>query len=476
MKLINQQITILVLYCKIMKPIIKNILCIGMLAVCSACNVIKTYHSPVVKSEALFRDYDPVDTSSIAGMHWNELFTDTILQGLISEGIRNNIDLEKAFSVTRQAQAYFDQSRLAFLPNISAGGGLTVSGSSDPQNFSSAAKSRVYATTLNASWEADIWGKLKSAKRAQLASLLQSKENARAVQTSLVAEIANNYYVLMALDQQLLITEQSVRDWQATVAIMKSLKAADVVTGAAVVQSEASKYAVSVTIPDLKLSIWQTENMINVLLGRVSGSVPRARILSQQPLMAADPGVPVQMLANRPDVRAAEYGFRNAFELSNVAHTFFYPSVTITGASGYSSISSFFGNGSLIGNLMAGLTQPIFNQGANRARLRVAQEQQQQALLDFRYAILNAGQEVSNGMMSYKTGVEKAATRIYQLENLEKSVNYTQQLVRYGSANYTEVLTAKQSLLAAQLGGVNDKLQQFQAIVYLYRALGGGWQ
>jgi multidrug efflux system outer membrane protein len=132
--------------------------------------------------------------------------------------------------------------------------------------------------------------------------------------------------------------------------------------------------------------------------------------------------------------------------------------------------------GSLIGNLTAGIVQPLFNQGANKTRLQVAKEQQQQTLLNFQYTVLSAGQDVSNAMMSYQTAGEKATTRISELENLEKSVNYTQQLIRYGSANYTEVLTAEQSLLAAQLNSVNDRLQQLQAIVYLYRSLGGGWQ
>ncbi|MEO3405444.1 efflux transporter outer membrane subunit [Mucilaginibacter sp. CAU 1740] len=459
-----------------MKTIIKNIAFAGVLAILAACNVTKPYKAPDAGNTALFRDYTGTDTNSIAKLHWNQVFTDTVLQSLITEGINHNIDLQKAYSVTRQAQAYFDQSKLAFYPSVNADAGLSLSGAANPQNFSSAARGRVYSTELTASWEADIWGKLKSAKKAQLASLLQSTANARAVQTTLIADIANNYYNLMALDDQLAITEQSVKDWQTTVNTMKSLKVSDVVTGAAVVQSEASKYAVQVTIPDLKQSIWQTENIINLLLGRVPGPVKRSKIAMQQPITILTPGIPAQMLANRPDVMAAEYNFRNAFELTNVARTYFYPSISLTGSSGYSSYNSFFGLGSLVGNLSAGITQPIFNQGLNKVRLKVAKEQQQQALLDFQYTVLSASQDVSNALMSYRTAGEKAATRIDELQNLDKSVNYTQQLVRYGSANYTEVLTAEQNLLTAKLNSVDDRLQQLQAIVYVYRALGGGWQ
>jgi multidrug efflux system outer membrane protein len=461
---------------KQMKTIIKNITFAGALAVLAACNVTKPYRAPDAGNTALFRGYDGTNTGSIAKLHWNQVFTDTILQNLITEGISHNIDLQKAYSVTRQAQAYFDQSKLAFYPSVGADAGLSLSGSANPQNFSTPAKGRVYSAELTASWEADIWGKLKSAKKAQLASLLQSTTNARAVQTTLIADIANNYYNLMALDQQLAITEQSVKNWQATVNTMKSLKIADVVTGAAVVQSEASKYAVQVTIPDLKQSIWQTENIINLLLGRVPGPIKRSKIDVQQPITILNLGIPAQMLANRPDVMAAEYSFRNAYELTNVARTYFYPSITLSGSGGYSGYSSFFGLGSLVGNLTAGIVQPIFNQGANKTRLQVAKEQQQQALLNFQYTVLSAGQDVSNAMMSYQTAGEKATTRVIQLENLEKSVNYTQQLVRFGSANYTEVLTAEQNLLTTQLNSVNDRLQQLQAIVFLYRSLGGGWQ
>jgi multidrug efflux system outer membrane protein len=458
----------------------KNIIKIGVLAVTlgmfAACHVTKSYKKPASVNMKLFRDYTSTDTNSIAKLHWNEVFTDTLLQQLITEGISHNINLQTAYSVTRQAQAYYNQSKLAYYPGIDANAGLTWSGSSNTAGSKNANNGRQYSAGLTATWEADIWGKLKSAKKAQLASLLQSSANARAVQTALVADIANNYYNLMALDRQLLITEQSVKNWQTTVDVMKDLKSADVVTGAAVVQSEASKYAVKVTIPDLKQTIWQTENIINLLLARVPGPVARAKIDDQKPIIMLNVGIPAQMLANRPDVLAAEYGFRNAYELTNVARTYFYPSLTLTGSGGYSSYVSFFGVGSLVGNLAAGLTQPIFNKGANKTRLQVAKEQQQQALLNFQYTVLSAGQDVSNALMSYQTAGEKAATRVSQLDNLEKSVDYTQQLVRYGSANYTEVLTAQQSLLAAQLNSINDRLQQLQAIVYLYRSLGGGWE
>lgn len=441
----------------------------------ASCKVTKPYQKPAVDLEGLYREHVAADTITIADLHWKEMFTDTLLQKLIGEGIQRNLNLQAAYSRIRQSKAYFEQSKLAFLPSLNSDASAIATGSSNPNQVKSIIPYQ-YQAELTTSWEADLWGKLSSAKRANLASLLQAEANGRAVQTELVASIATSYYRLLALDEQLLITQQSLKNWQTTVDIMKKLKTADVVTGAAVVQSESSKYAVAVTIPDLMQSIRETENGLNLLLGNAPGPVARSKFDQIHPITLLQTGVPVQLLANRPDVQAAEYGFKNAFELSNVARTYFYPSLTISAAGGYTSFSSFFGPGSWISSLTGGLAQPIFNKGANKTRLKVALEQQQQAVLSFQTAVLTAGQEVSNAMYSYQKASEKKITRASQLENLEKSVQYTQALVRYGSANYTEVLTAQQSFLAAQLSEVNDQLQQLQATVSLYRALGGGWK
>ena len=262
-----------------------------------------------------------------------------------------------------------------------------------------------------------------------------------------------------------------------TVEIMKDLKAADVVTGAAVVQSEASRYAAEVTIPDLKQSIRVAENSLSILLGRVPGPIKRITLLEEKPGSMLNTGVPAQLLGNRPDVQAAELNFRYNFELTNIARTYFYPSLIISASGGLSGITSsqLFSPTSWVGSMVGGLTQPIFNQGVNRARLKVAQEGQQQALFSFQNILLTAGQEVSDDMAAYQSTLEKTNLRDSQIVNLQNAVEYTQLLVRNSSANYTEVLTAQQSLLSAQLNQVNDRMQQLQAMVNLYRDLGGGW-
>jgi len=412
----------------------------------------------------------------MANLHWTEVFKDTLLQNLIQEGIDQNLNLKIAYSRIQQAQAYFEQSKLAFFPNISvdanALGGQVSKTTSAPSN------THLYQLTANAGWEADVWGRLKSSKRAALASLLQSEAYSRAVQTDLVAAIANYYYTLMGLDQELQYTVQSVKNWMSTVDIMKSLKVADIVTEAAVVQSAANRYAVEVTIPDLKQSIRQVENALSILLDRSPGPIKRGEFSGQKQDTLLRTGIPAQLLGNRPDVREAELNFRYTFELTNIARTYFYPDLIISASGGYSglSLATLFKPVSLVGSIAGSLTQPVFNQGINKARLKVAQAGQQQALLAFENILLTAGQEVSNDMAAYQSTLEKTDLRDSQIANLQKAVDYTQLLVRYSSANYTEVLTAQQSLLSAQLSQVNDRLQQLQAVVNLYRDLGGGWK
>jgi multidrug efflux system outer membrane protein len=454
-------------------------------AVFASC-ITKKYQQPTLgQTGKLYRDTTISDTLSMATLPAKQLFTDTILQNLIQEGIRENLDLKTAVERINEAQANLQQSRAEFLPSLAGSVTATrakqsAAGLNFPPEFANSInlKTTTFQAALNTSWEADIWGKLSSAKRAALANLLQSDAAKRAVQTQLVANIANSYYNLLALDQQLAITEQTLKNRIADVETMKALKEGAIVTGAAVVQSEANRYAAEVTIPDLKQNIRETENALSILLARTPSAIKRASLNDQKPYEALQLGLPSQLLKNRPDVQQAEYAFRSAFENTNLARTYFYPSLTITAQGGVSSlrIRNLFDN-SIFYNVIGGLTQPIFNRGQNKARLKTAKAQQQQAYYTFQQSLLTAGQEVSNALYSYQNAVEKQNTRSKQLKALEKSVSFTKELLRYSSStNYTDVLTSEQSLLSAQLSSVNDRLQELQAIVNLYKSLGGGWR
>ena len=449
----------------------------------SACSVTKTYKSPEVKTDGLYRDQNTADSVTMADLPWKSLFADEKLKALIQKGLEQNVDLKNAIQNILQSEATLKQSKLAYLPTLDLTADATRSKQSlaalnFPAGININTLTNTYKLYLSTSWEADIWGKLSSAKRAALASYLGTDAARKAVQTQLIADIANNYFNLLSLDKQLLITEATLKSRIESVETMKSLKEGAVVTGAAVVQSEASRYATEVTIPDLKQSIRETENALSILLAQAPGAIDRGTLDAQVTPANLSIGLSSQLLHNRPDVQQAEFSFRSSFENTNLARTYFYPSLTLTASGGLSSLQlkNFFDN-SIFYSLVGGLTQPIFNQGLNKARLTTAQSQQVQALNTFQQTLLIAGQEVSNSLFDYQSAVAKGDSRAKQIAALTKAVDYTHELLRYSSAtNYTDVLTSEQSLLAAQLSGVNDQLQKLQAVVNLYRALGGGWK
>lgn len=461
----------------------KYILMVIAAVLLSACSITKKYERPTTLStDKLYRDEASTDSATIADMPWQSIFKDEKLNALIQKGLDQNLNLKNAIENIVQARASLRQSKLAYYPTLQLDASTTHSKQSEASlNFGGAninTLTTTYKLGLSTSWEADIWGKLSSSKRAALATYLATDAAKQAVQTQLISDIANNYFLLLAYDKQLKITQETLESRIKNVATIKDLKEGAIVTGAAVVQSEANQHAAEVLIPDLKQSIRETENALNILLGQAPGPIERGELGTQIIPENIAVGMPSQLLQNRPDVRQAEFNFRVAFESTNLAKTYFYPSLTLTASGGFSNLElkDFFSN-SIFYSIIGGLTQPIFNQGKNKLRLTTAQSQQLQAYNNFQQSLLTAGQEVSNALYSYQMAVEKEDSRQKQIEALEKAVDFTQQLLEYSSAtNYTDVLTSEQNLLAAQLSGINDNLQKLQAVVNLYRALGGGWK
>lgn len=462
----------------------KYILMVITAALLSACSITKKYERPTTLStDKLYRDQASANSTTIADMPWQSVFKDEKLNALIQKGLDQNLNLKNAIENIVQSRAVLRQSKLAYYPTLNVDANITRNKQSQAGlNFPPGININTLTTThklgLSSSWEIDVWGKLSSSKRAALASYLATDAAKQAIQTQLISDIANNYFLLLAYDKQLAITEATLASRIKNVETIKALKEGAIVTGAAVVQSEANQHAAEVLIPDLKQSIRETENAINILLGQAPGAIERGVLGTQIIPENIAVGMPSQLLHNRPDVRQAEFNFRVAFESTNLAKTYFYPSLTLTASTGFSNLElkDFFSN-SIFYSIIGGLTQPIFNQGLNKMRLTNAQSQQLQAYNNFQQSLLNAGQEVSNALYAYEMAVEKEDSREKQIEALEKAVDFTQQLLEYSSAtNYTDVLTSEQNLLAAQLSGVNDNLQKLQAVVNLYRSLGGGWK
>ena len=437
----------------------------------------KTYKAPEVNAEGLYRDEQPTDTATIANIPWHEYFADPTLQSLIQEGLAANYDLRIAVSRIREAEAGLQMARAAYFPTV----GLSAIAEHSRQSAgSSILKNHQNQFTLGVAvtWEAEIWGKMSSQSRAKYAQFLSSYSYKNLIQTSLIANIANSYYSLLALDEQLQITTETAKLLQESADSMKEMMEAGMLNGAAVQQSLGLLYSTQTAIPDLESQIRKLENSLSVLLGRKPGSITRSTLKVQSVPTELSHGVPMQMLANRPDVQQAELAFRAAFEATNVARASFYPSITLnTGTmAGYSAttLSQFFEPRNIIANIIGGLTQPIFAKRQLTGNLKVAKAQQEQALYSFEQSVLSAGQEVSDILYTYESSVKKNTTRSKQVEALSTAVYYTQELLRAGEANYTEVLSAQQNLLQAQLSQVSDKLEQLQATVNLYRSLGGG--
>lgn len=444
----------------------------------TSCKVTKPYHKPEAMSASGYRDIVNPDSSNMAAMKWSEVFTDPVLNELIQQGLKANLNLKIAVERINESKANLRMSKAAFLPGLNGNVSVKQSRLAFPQGFGMINNSTQYDLGISTNWELDIWGKLSSAKRAAYADLLASDAAKRAVQTQLVADIANHYFELLSLDQQLLVTQKTAKNRSEDAEAIKLLFESSILNGVAVVQSEANYYEAELAIPDLQQKIKETEHALCILLARPPSKIERTSLTQQQLSYDLKPGIPAQLLAYRPDVQQAEYQFRAAFENSNVARTYFYPSLSITGAAGFSSLglSNWFSSAGLFGNIAGGLTQSIFNKGINKARLSTAQSKQQQALYGFEYSLLKASQEVSDALSAYEHAAQKEEKRAKQLKALAQAVEFNKELLNNSkNTNYTDVLAAEQNLLTAELKGINDQSQKLHAVVNLYRALGGGW-
>jgi len=437
------------------------------------------------QNETLYRDVETQDTNTIADIKWDEFFTDDKLKELIQKGLDNNYDLQNAILQISSAENILKQHKLAYLPSLDFTPSATYNKTSQnslnlPSNVNINLETTTISLGFSTNWEIEIWGKLTAAKRSAQASWLQSVAAQNAVRTALISTIAETYYALLALDKQLEITQQTIAIREQTVETLRALMEAGSVTGADVVQAESNLYEAQVSVPDLEKTIRELENALCVLTAQPLQKIERNTFDEQVLEVEVETGIPALLLSRRPDVQAAEQNFRSAFELTNVAKASFYPSLRLsTGAGGISALTTrtLFDPTSVFVNLVGGLTQPIFQRGQLRTNHRNAKINQQQAWNNFEKTLLIAGQEVTNALYALESSIGKQEIRAKQIDALEQAVDYRMDLLQYSSyTTYTDVLLAEQSLISAQLAGVQDKLQEFNALIELYRSLGGGWQ
>lgn len=463
-----------------MTSLIKIVFTLSLTALVAVGCVIKPYKSPknLPLDDSMYRidsalvENTKIDSTTIADMSWREFFKDSLLRNLIDSVLVNNYDLQIAMRNIDKMYAYVRQSRAAFAPSINSGANIehmiqTKGTAQSPSNMK---------VSLGASWEIDIWGKLLSAKRSTKAQLLAEEDSHLAITTTLIAETAKAYYQLVALDIEYKIVKGTIANRAEYLATTRMLKESAKVNEVAVQQAKAQMAEVMAALPGIEMAIERTENQINLLLGSVPREIVRADIDDLHGVEFSDrAGYPVQLLSKRPDVRSAESNYRAAFEQYNVTRASLYPALTLSANGAYGAALSDVLNshmGTL--NLLAGLTQPIFNGRKLRTQKIVADLTAQQAELEFKKVVLAAGLEVADAMMAARKYREKAINQTIQLDALNKSYTYSTELLVNGYATYLDVLLAQTGVFTTQLSLVETLLSSINARIDLYRALGGG--
>lgn len=463
-----------------MKTNITNIIIVGLatLVLTSCKSLYGKYERPEVNTTGLVRDavsdtdtLAVTDTTTFANLPWRELFTDPKLQALIEIGLENNPDLLNAALNVQMAEAQLKASKLAFLPSVSFSPQGTLS------SWDGSKASKTYSLPINASWNLDIFGNLLSQKRSTQMFLVQMKDVQVSVQSSLIANIANMYYTLLMLDEQMRIINEMEQLTKETWEIMKVQKEA--ITGVrstAVQAAEASYYSVLAQKEDMRRQIRETENSLSLLLGRQAGLIERGTLTEQSLPTEFSTGVGIQLLANRADVHANEMALAQCFHDVQTARSRFYPSLSISGSGAFtnSSGAGIVNPGAWLLSAVGSLVQPIFQNGQLIANLKVAKAQYEQAYNTWQNSVLQAGAEVSNALVLYNASDAKSKIEAKQVAVLKQNVEDTRMLMATAGSTYLEVIEAQSSLLNAELSKVQDDFYKMQAVVNLYYALGGG--
>ena len=442
------------------------LLCV--LAMLESCGVYTNYERPdMAFVDSLFQPADTLQAeNSIASLPWRELFTDTLLQRYIEIGLANNTDLKIAHLKVTEAEATLQAARLAFLPSA------TFSASSTMRHGNAPA----YSVAPSAELELDFAGKQRNAKRGAQAALAQNEAYAQFVQTHLIATVADSYYMLLMLDEQLKISRRTLDTWEENIRVLQAWKRAGKTNEAAVLQAQANKMRVENSVLTLERQILEQESAFASLLGVAPLQIERTTLLEPSFPTEMTIGIPLHLVSRRPDVRQAEEALAVAFYATNQARSAFYPSVTLTGSAGWTDGGGSISNpGNWLLSAVGSLVQPVFARGTLRARLKIAQAQQEAALLTFRQCLLDAGTEVNTALMRWQTAHKRLDIDKKQIMSLRAAVWNTMLLMKHApNANYLEVLTAQQNLLQAELTETSDRYDEIQGVISLYFALGGG--
>ena len=443
----------------------------------SSCGLYNKYDRPEVKTDGLVRDplslTDTLavqDTTSFGNMPWRSVFTDPQLQALIQQGLDNNVDLLNAALNVKQVETALTCAKLAFLPS------LTISPQGTLSSFDGAAATKSYTLPISASWNVDLFGNLLSQKRAAQMQLIGTKDYQTVVKCNIISGIANLYYTLLMLDRQVQIVSDMEKLTKETWDKMQFMHDNRIGYRSTAVQSaEAAYYQVQAQKIDLQRQIREMENSLSLLLGQSGQTIARGTFESQSLPTEFSTGVGIQLLANRADVHYAEMSLAKCFYDVETARSRFYPNITVTGTAAFTNNNGMANPGKWLLSAVGSLVQPIFQHGQIVAGLKVAKYQYEQAFNTWQNAILKAGNEVSNALVSYNSYDEKAKLDAKRVAVMTKNVADTRRLMESSSnTTYLEVITAQSNLLNAEINQVQDQFYKMQAVVNLYQALGGG--
>jgi len=429
----------------------------------------------------------PADTTSVADLPYKSFFADADLQRLIDSAIVRNFDMQAALQNIRSSQLVLRQTKLGYLPDFSLQVTGTYSRPSDNSLNGISAKSFLgtdhiddYNANLGLSWEADIWGKIRDQRSRALAQYLQTEEARKALQTSIVADVANGYYNLLMLDAQLDIARANLALNDSTLRIIRLQFDAGDVTALGVQQAKAQELAAAELIPQLQQSILLQEDALSILTGRLPGAIARGPKLED--IVVRDnfsAGVPAGLVRRRPDVRSSELELTIANANVGIAKAQLYPTLLITAQGGLNTFTaSNWSNipGSLFGLVSGGITQPLFQRRQLKTQYELAKVDREKTVIRFRQSVLVAVGEVSDALARIAKLKEQQAVTASRVDTLQQAITNANRLFSNGMANYLEVLTAQSNVLQSELELASIKKGQLSAEVELYRSLGGGWK
>lgn len=403
---------------------------------------------------------------TVDSIGWRSVFTEPQLVSLIETALERNADLRTANLNVVQAEAQLRAARLSLLPS------LTVGAEGNLQTTKGQATQKTYSIPVTMQWEVDLAGRLRGEKRAAVANYWSTAETERAVRLQLIAAVATHYYQLVMMDEQLAVTRETIENARQTVGTMEALKEVGMQNEAAVSAARAAYLNVAAQEKTLLQQIQATENALVVLIGKQMEI--NLTDEATTPIFTTNTSYPIEILANRPDVKAAEYALKAQMAQVDVARAAFYPQLTISAAAGWTNnVGEIVNPGQMLLSAIGSLVQPLFNKGQNRANLRIAKARQEQALVAFNQALLVAGAELSDALTACQLSSERLALRQQEVAAAERAYEVSKDVMQNSSSTYLEVLTAQQSLLQSRLSLVSDRFDLVQGKINLFKALGG---